>query len=192
MSYDDIFVGLLVGGRGKRHGGADKARLADGDATFIERLVSALRPAVAEVVLSGRADQAYPEVDCRFVVDKRAESGPLAGLETLLSEAPTPWCFLVACDMPRVDTAVLSHIIEHRSESARIVVASTPRGLEPTCALYHVDILPQVTKLLDANRRALRVLVHNTGFIEAPLPKGLVPRLLNVNEPGDHPQSTST
>ncbi len=181
MSYDDIFVGLLVGGRGKRHGGADKARLVDGDATFIERLVSALRPEVTQIILAGRDDQSFPEVECRFVADRRPDNGPLAGLETLLSVAPSPWCFLVACDMPRIDATVLAHLAEHRNDSTRIVVAATQAGLEPTCALYHADLLPTITELLDANRRALRVLVHNIGFTEAPLPKTLLPSMLNVN-----------
>ncbi|MEE8410218.1 MAG: molybdenum cofactor guanylyltransferase [Myxococcota bacterium] len=187
MPYADIYLGLLVGGHGTRLGGIDKARLRDGNASFVERLVSALGPAVAEVVLSGRGDQAYPEVDCRLLPDRRAGKGPLAGLETLLGDAPAPWCFLVACDMPRIDAAVLDRLAMCRVESSSIVVATTPFGWEPTCALYHVDLLPRVSKLLDANRRALHTLLHDVGCTEAQLPEALAARLLNVNEPGDHP-----
>ncbi|MBI3179080.1 MAG: molybdenum cofactor guanylyltransferase [Deltaproteobacteria bacterium] len=184
MRHPDIFAAILVGGRGSRMGGADKARLREGDRTFVERLVAALAPVVAEVVLCGRAEQDYPETGCRLIADRHQGVGPLGGLEAALAAAPVPWCFLVACDMPAVDGEVLDRLAAQRQPNLQVVVPRTAR-LEPACALYHVDALTAVRAALARCSHALHHLVAALPHVEVAFEADLAARLRNVNRTGD-------
>ncbi len=185
MPYPDIFAAILVGGRGSRMGGVDKARLRDAEGvTFVERLVSALSPAVVEVVLSGRAEQDYAETGLRLVADRRRDAGPLGGLEAVLETAPAPWCFLVACDMPEVDAQVLDRLAAARQPDAQVVVPRT-RWVEPTCALYHVGALVPVGAALARGERALFKLVAGLTHVEVEFAGSAAKKLRNVNRPDD-------
>jgi len=184
--YPDVFAAILVGGHGRRLGGTDKARLpATGAQTLLKRLVRLFRPAVSDVLLAGRPDQDFPETGCRLVSDRRPECGPLGGLEAVLEVAPEPWCFLLACDMPAIDTTFLDTLARGCTDGARIVIAETGHGLEPTCALYHRDLLDRVRAALDAGRCAPRVLFDEPGLVTIRLAPEMEAMLANINEPSD-------
>lgn len=184
--YEDIFAAILVGGRGTRLGGVEKARLLTPDGRpLVTRLIDVLRPAVADVVLSGRQDQDYSDTGCRLIPDLRHEAGPLAGLEAVLSVAPQPWCFLVGCDMPHLDASLLDTLARGRSSGVRLIVAETAAGPEPTCALYRRDLLDRVRVTLDTRRRALRDLFDDPGLVRVRLAPHQERLLTNINTDAD-------
>jgi molybdopterin-guanine dinucleotide biosynthesis protein A len=184
--YEDILAAVLVGGQGSRLGGADKARLTGRDGRpLVFRLIDTLRPAVADVVLSGRPDQDFSDTGCRVIHDLRRDTGPLAGLEAVLGQTPQPWCFLVACDMPHLDASVLDTIARGRSPGVRLVIPETEAGPEPTCALYHRDVLGRVRTLLDTRRRALRGLLDDPRAVRVRLRAEQERLLTNINTVAD-------
>jgi molybdopterin-guanine dinucleotide biosynthesis protein A len=184
-TYDDIFVAILVGGSGTRLGGVDKALLKWPDGTtLLERLVGALRPAVRDVVLVGRAGQSYP-VDCRLLTDTREGSGPLAGLDAALHAEIAPWCFLVACDMPGVGVELLHYLADRRTTDVCAVVPSTEIGLEPTAALYSRACRASIRAALDRGQRAVHKVVESLAHNAVDVPAVLRSQLTNVNTPED-------
>jgi molybdopterin-guanine dinucleotide biosynthesis protein A len=183
-----VSAAILVGGRGNRLGGHDKARLLISTSprlTTLERLVSLMSPHVRDVFLVGRAGQSFPEVPCRFVADRRDGLGPLAALETSLLAAGTPWCFLLACDMPAVDTKILDTLAAARAVDLDAVVFAGPAGLEPTCALYRTALAATVTAALDAGERALHTFVTRQRCQRLNVPAALAPQLSNINTAED-------
>lgn len=184
--YPDIFAGVLVGGRGSRLGGCDKARLpvADASETFLRRICNELHGVVREVVLSGRQDQAYPEVNARLVPDRIINAGPLGGLEALMAAAPVAWCLLVACDMPNFSASIL-HRLEpwRRDNQVQLVVPNSPAGLQPTCALYHRGLLPGVQSALQQGRRSLHALIDASDHVTVEFANEDSGLFTNVNTP---------
>ena len=73
----DIFGGLLIGGRGQRLGGVDKAalRLASGE-TLAERTLGVLRSQVEVVRVAARVDQSVDLADVEVVRDPVSDAGP--------------------------------------------------------------------------------------------------------------------
>jgi molybdenum cofactor guanylyltransferase len=187
MSYADIFAGILVGGHGRRLGGVDKARLprTDHDDTLLGHLLGVLGPEVAAVRLSGRPEQSYPEAEAPLVADLRPDAGPLGGLEALLAAAPTPWCFLVACDLPDFDVGILHTVAKARRSGVRAVILESAHGLEPTCSLYHRDLFSDLRTALDRGDRAVRDFIARSEHLRVRLSDDLVPALRNINGPGD-------
>ncbi len=146
---------VLCGGRSRRMG-TDKAVLDLGGSALLERSVQLLRPLTELVLLStGRGDR-YADLGCTCVHDPVPDGGPLAGLAAGLAAARTPFVFLLACDMPRVDGELVRAICERaRVDDLDLCVLESERGLEPTCGVFHRRCLPAVEAALACGRRRM-------------------------------------
>jgi molybdopterin-guanine dinucleotide biosynthesis protein MobB len=129
---------LLAGGRGQRMGG-DKAFLRFRGELLLPVLVERLR-AVCEggVLVVRRPGQALPELPDGTPVleDLLPGHGPLGGLLTGLAAAPTPWVFLAACDMPRLDAGLVTWLAGHGAANADVVLPIRDAHPEPAHAIY--------------------------------------------------------
>jgi molybdopterin-guanine dinucleotide biosynthesis protein A len=118
-----LVVGIFVGGRGSRMGGVAKGLLkAPGsETTLVERLLQQLAHAAptAETVLVGSAEP-YESLGLRAVADEPAGIGPLGGLLGLLSfarERGSATVLVLACDLPRLDAAIISRLLNDSAET---------------------------------------------------------------------------
>ncbi len=129
--------------------GRPKAWLEVGETTLLHWMVERLGPAFSEVVVSfAEPEQLEQLVPYRLVFDRKAEGGPLAGIEAGLAVARNEVTFAVACDMPYVTRAVAEMAVA----AARSCDAAMPRfGLrpEPVCAAYRRSALAAITAALD-------------------------------------------
>ena len=185
-SLPDICAGILVGGRGRRLGGVDKARLTNQGRSFVAILVERLRSELVHLALLGRTDQKYDEVDCPLWPDAKPDSGPLGGLVTLLNNTPVDWVFLLACDMPSFDVSLLLALADARTEATDVVVPEHNGRLHCTAALYHRRILPLASGRLQSGGLSMRELVGALKAVHLPVTAALATTLANVNRPGDH------
>jgi molybdopterin-guanine dinucleotide biosynthesis protein A len=170
--------------------GADKAALAHPDGrTLARRTHDLLADAGCEdVVLSLRHDQEIPVgffdlPDIRIVRDPEdTAGGPLAGIIAALSLQPEADWLVLACDLPRLDTATLLHLISSKlPDELFLSYRSEFDGLpEPLCALYAPAALPL---LRDMEFRCPRKLLirHECRLLEPVTPRALD----NANTPDD-------
>ena len=136
MQRDDVTALILAGGKATRLGGIDKRELVVEGRTIFERQVDALRPCVAEIVVS--SPRAVP--GHRTVVDAAADIGPLAGIAAGLAAAATPWLFVIAGDMPHVHRAFIELVLSHadgESDAVGIRIGGLP---EPLCTVLRVAV----------------------------------------------------
>lgn len=102
-SFDAV---VLVGGRGSRLGGVDKAALDLGGHPLVGASLNAARGASTLVVV-GRTSAPLPS---RAVLtqEEPAGSGPAAGFARGLTTItdPSPWTLLLGCDLPGAGDAV--------------------------------------------------------------------------------------
>ena len=138
-------MAILTGGRARRFGGRDKASLVVGGRTIIERQVGAvfgLTPELLIVVRDAAAAAGFEAElgrtpTARGLVDLIPGAGPLGGIYTAAISARTEQVLVLACDMPFVTRSFLEHLIGTAERTgAGAMVPSTPRGLEPLCAVY--------------------------------------------------------
>jgi len=184
VTYPDITAGILVGGRATRLDGADKARLRTTEgATFLESAFAKLIGSVGQVVLLGRADQKFPEIDAPLWVDTHADAGPMGGLETLLSRASSTWCLLLACDIPDWKPQLLNKATTQIGPDVDVIIPRSSRGWEPTSALYRTSLAAEVSERIGVGDYALRHLVEQTRYIELDVTEE--GNWTNVNRPSD-------
>jgi molybdenum cofactor guanylyltransferase len=153
---------ILAGGKSRRMG-KDKRYLVVGEETLLDRGLSVLRSTFQEVLVVIAQDSPPLGVDAKVVRDLVPESGSLGGLYTGLMEAVTPWIFVVACDMPFLDQAVITQFTSRRA-TADIVMAKLATRLHPMHALYGKRCLPVLEQMIQARQLKIQELVSHASL----------------------------
>ncbi|HEX7671541.1 MAG TPA: NTP transferase domain-containing protein [Polyangiaceae bacterium] len=171
-----LVVGILVGGRATRMGGAAKGLLAAPDTGegLVPRLVRICRSSIpeAEIVLAGEAPR-YAALGLEAIADDPAGQGPLGALHALLvrAEATNRDVIALACDLPYVTSELVGRLAAYAPDAA--AVAPRTEGLwQPLFARYDAPACRSLaTDLLSADRRALRGVLERLGdrAVELPL-----------------------
>lgn len=133
----DCTAVILAGGDSQRMG-SDKASLLLGGQTLLQRVIGAMQQVFPRVIVSVR--QPRPEIDLPQVCDDQLYAGPLAGLAAGLEKIDTPWAFVVACDMPYLEPAMVELLADYRSDYQAVVpvVQGHP---QPLAAFYSAGCL---------------------------------------------------
>ena len=152
MAIDTSGV-VLAGGLSRRLG-RDKAVEPVGGEPLISRVISRLSQVSDQTVVVVNDIErvsALPLPDStKSVVDIYTGKGSLGGIFTGLSHSDGDWSFVVSCDMPFLNTALMSHMLSLRDEYD--VVAPVIDGRpEPTHALYSKVCLPHIQRRLEAD-----------------------------------------
>ncbi len=147
---------VLSGGYSSRFGDADKAVSDLAGTPMIRRVVDRIESVVDDLVINCRAEQVaairtalegVPDVS--FAVDPIPDRGPMAGIVTGLRATETPSAFVVACDMPFVEPALVDHLFERVGGHDAAVPRLDDQWFQTTQAVYRVD------PMVDACERAL-------------------------------------
>ena len=178
---------IQAGGRSLRMGGEPKALLPLGGRRIIERVVDAVAPAVAEVLLVTNRPDLYAFLGLPMVGDVYPDHGSLGGIFSGLRAAPGDVAFTVACDMPFLHRDVVRLVVE-RAGDGDVVIPRAGGQLETLHAAYAKACLPHMEARLRAGRLKI------VGFFDAvrvvEIPEAEVARyrapevaFMNVNTP---------
>jgi molybdenum cofactor guanylyltransferase len=187
---------ILAGGLATRFGGRDKSALVVDGRSILERQVAELSTVVDDLMLvarTARIDRArrpQPREPLRVIADIVPGCGPLGGLHAALTAMRGDAVFVVACDMPYVEAALVDFLFALAGDAA-IVVPETDRGYHPLCAVYTRACLEPVAARLAERRLVLRELFRDvpTRIVTAEEMNrfGAPSRLLaNVNTPAEY------
>ena len=145
---------ILCGGRSSRMG-RPKAWLPFGGELMLPRVVRILRSVVSPLVVVAAPGQDVPPLseEVAIVRDPEEGRGPLqglaAGLEALKGRAEA--AYLSSCDVPFLKPAFVQRLIDLLGDRS-ICVPHVGDFHHPLAAVYRVDLLPIVTRLLAENR----------------------------------------
>jgi len=179
---------ILAGGLSRRMG-RDKAALPAGDGTLIEHIARRLAPVVEETIVAGGS--VTPNLpDVRLVADRADGLGPLGGMHAGLTAARYPHVWVVACDLPDVQPAVVTRLGEMSAGYDAVVprIGGEPQGV---CALYQRSLASRIDGLLNAGERSIRSLLaaSNVRYVTAEELRTVDPELRsfrNINTPADY------
>lgn len=141
--------------------GGPKAFLPGPDGRpLVVAALDALRAAGADpvrvVARDAAATAAFAALGVEVLHDRVAGEGPLRGIEAALAAAPGGWTLVVACDMPRLDAALLADLGRRAlASTAAAVVPRVAGRAEPLHAAWHGRALPPLAAALAAGRRGV-------------------------------------
>ncbi|MFB6267389.1 MAG: molybdenum cofactor guanylyltransferase [Halodesulfurarchaeum sp.] len=110
---------LVCGGRSRRFGDREKALAELDGRPLLRHVADRVEPLVDEVVLSCRRDQeaaidraleGYP-LPVEYAFDTDVDAGPLHGMRRGFEVIGSPVAFVLACDLPFVDPALLESLV---------------------------------------------------------------------------------
>ena len=142
---------ILAGGKSRRMG-EDKRYLRVGGATLLDRCRSVMVENFSEVLIITAQDSPPLEsAGCALHQDLIPDCGSLGGLYTGLRHARHDRIFVVACDMPFLDSEMM-HFFARRDPNADIVIGQLPSGLQPLHAVYGKRALPVLERMAGSGR----------------------------------------
>lgn len=181
---------ILAGGKSSRYG-SNKALVEVDGARLIERAVRVMAAVFPQVILVTNAPADYAFLELPMVEDRIKGLGPIGGIYTGLETISAEAGFVVACDMPFLQEALIRHMVQAR-EDFDAVVPRMGWMIEPLHALYSNKCLPVIKAAIAAQEyqtvkcfQKLRV-----KYIEREELLAFDPKLMsffNINEPKDLP-----
>ena len=186
MTADTIYGLVLAGGESRRMG-RDKALLVREGRSQLAHIAALLEGITGRVYVSSRQEQQDDPERSRFenIVDRYEGIGPIAGILSAMDTRPDADWLVVACDLPNIDEATLSFLIEN-SNSKQLFTAfkSNYDGLpEPLCALYRCGSDAIIRRFVEDGIVCPRKILirSDTLLLEQPNPAALD----NINTPDD-------
>jgi molybdopterin-guanine dinucleotide biosynthesis protein A len=128
---------IIAGGRSRRFG-ADKRVIEIDGQTLLDRTQRLVREATgtAPYVVGDNLD-GLTSVPSRVLRDAAPGRGPLGGIVAALRHSPTPWCLVLAADLPRLQASDLAALINGSTDASDIITLSVSGEPQPLAAMYH-------------------------------------------------------
>jgi molybdopterin-guanine dinucleotide biosynthesis protein A len=145
---------VLSGGENKRMG-KDKAFLKIAGKPMIEHVLQALQSVVNRIIIVTNSPQAYASYDALVVTDASDKRGPLTGIYTGLLHSTDEYNIVVACDMPFLNSSLLSYMASLAGDYD-VVVPKVGEYIEPLHAIYRKQLLPVMEKRIQCDARQIR------------------------------------
>jgi molybdenum cofactor guanylyltransferase len=185
---------VLAGGRARRMGGGDKARIRIGGATILERVLARLAPQCSRVVINANGDPArFADTGLVVVADSVPDfagplAGILAGLDWTAAHAPEcEWLASVPGDCPFLPKDLVARLHEARiAAGAPLACARSGEWRHPVVALWPVKLREDLRHALSnegLHKIELWTVPHGVGI--AAWPAEPIDPFFNVNTPED-------
>lgn len=153
----DYSAVIFAGGKSSRMG-KDKSLLPFGGyPTLSEFQQERLKPWFKNIYISAKENKF--DFPCHFIKDKYQESSPLIGLLSVLESIEENEIFVLSVDAPFVDKSIIDRILKSDRSSYDVIIAKSPSGTQPLCALYKKSILPLIYNQLEADDHKLQSLL---------------------------------
>ena len=135
---------ILAGGKNSRIA-MTKALIQLGEQTIIERTVRLFQKLFDEVIIVTNSFDDYVHLGATLTTDLIPETGPLGGIYSGLVRSSSDYNFVVACDMPFIDPAIILHLQNYTySGSYDVIVPEFNGFIEPLFAFYSKNCSPSV------------------------------------------------
>jgi len=175
---------LLAGGRGQRMGGQDKGLILWNDRPLIAYVHEIVRPLTDDLIVScNRNQERYRVFSDQLVEDEQGDfPGPLAGVLTGLRAARHAWMLVLACDAPRIDSALIEQLLQRADADSSPLMVRQEGQWQPMFSLIPTGLLPALRERWDAGERSLlrALLGQDLRALECAADD---PRLTNFNTP---------
>lgn len=145
-----MIAALLAGGQSRRMG-ADKAFLDAGGAPMIERVITAIKPEVRDLVIVANDLERFEKYGLSVYQDVIKGMGPLSGLYTAFEKTGADEVFLIACDLPLLSGKIVRLILSRAAGTAADAVIPVVGGVEQgLLAIYRRPAIEKFRSRIEA------------------------------------------
>ncbi|MBN2137139.1 MAG: molybdenum cofactor guanylyltransferase [Sedimentisphaerales bacterium] len=147
---------VMAGGASSRMG-KDKSLLPVNSRPMIEIICDQLRGQFSQVLIGANEPEKLAFLGLEIVPDRVSGQGPLMGIASSIEASSSDLNFVVACDIPHIDMAVVERLLAEAERDGADVVIPTAgtEKIEPLFAVYRKSILDAANKVLSSGRRKI-------------------------------------
>jgi molybdopterin-guanine dinucleotide biosynthesis protein A len=131
--------------------GQNKALMSLGGKRLVDRVVEVMREVFRDLLMVTNTPEVYADLDIPMVRDVWPEKGSLGGVYSAIYHVITPYCLVVACDMPFLNAAVLRYLITQMADYD-VIIPDVLDELQTLHAIYSKACLQPIERRLEANR----------------------------------------
>jgi molybdopterin-guanine dinucleotide biosynthesis protein A len=146
---------IILAGGGSSRMGQDKSMLPVAGKPMIKHIYEQLRPCFAQTLVSSNNAAAHEFLGATVVTDEVAGKGPMMGIVSALRVSVNDVNFVVACDMPEIDTALMRAMLRQASDCDAVVPKVGADLYEPLFAVYRKSALPAMEALLESGNNKI-------------------------------------
>src|SRR5208337_1855100 len=136
-------TGIVLAGGENRRMGTDKAFLEIAGSPVIDRIFRSLKSLSWEIIVVTNTPDRYASYGVTVVGDSFDKRGPLTGIYSGLQKSNDEYNFVLACDMPFLNTHLMAYMAA-LADGYDIVVPAIDDLLEPLHAVYRKGIIPVI------------------------------------------------
>jgi molybdopterin-guanine dinucleotide biosynthesis protein A len=185
---------VLSGGRARRMGGGDKARIRIGGKTILERVIATLAAQCSQLIINANGDpNRFADTGLRVVADGVPDyagplAGILAGLDWTAGHAPEiEWIVSAPSDCPFLPSDLVARLHRARIEAgAPLACAASAQRPHPVVALWSLSVRQDLRhSLLSEGARKVESWTASRGVAVASWPTTPFDPFFNVNTTED-------
>lgn len=139
---------VLAGGKSSRFG-ENKALVEVAGRPLIERVISALKRSFNEIIIVADDITLFQHLGAKVVSDIIPGQGPLSGIHAGLRNTSNFYNFVVACDMPLLQTELIEYM-KKKVNGSDILWPRRDDKIEPLHAFYSRNCLEVIERHLKA------------------------------------------
>ena len=148
-------TGIVLAGGENRRMGTDKSFLKVAGVPLIERVLRSMKAVFPDIIIVTNAPERYASYGVKTVSDVLDARGPLTGIYSGLLQSPDEYNFVVACDMPFLNSRLLSYMAG-LAAGYDIVVPSIGGQIEPLHAVYRRGLITVIENEINHDRKRIR------------------------------------
>src|SRR3989338_905597 len=145
---DSVNAIILAGGKNTRMEGEDKAFLEIKGRPVIAILVDRLKVLVNEIIIVTADPQKYSNFEVRLTRDEEPDKGPLMGIYSGLKASLSKYNFIVACDMPFVNSSLIRYFMDC-ADDYDVVIPKIDDKFHPLFGIYSRGCIPVMQEMLE-------------------------------------------
>ena len=185
---------ILAGGRARRMGGGDKARIRIGEKTILERVIATLASQCSQVIINANGDpNRFADTGLRVVSDSVPDyagplAGILAGLDWTADHAPEiEWIVTAPGDCPFLPPDMVARLHRARIDACEpLACAASGQRRHQVVALWPLSVREDLRHaLLHEGVRKVESWTARHGNAVATWPTTPVDPFFNINTPED-------
>ena len=174
---------ILAGGKNSRMG-MEKAFIQISGKSIIDNALSIFKEIFSEVLIVTNTPEDFYYAKVELVKDIYPGGGSLGGLYTGIKKAKYDECFVIACDMPFINSDLIKHMIEIKGYD--VVVPKINGMYEPLFASYSKSCLEVIeNNLKKGNLKIIETFselkIREINQIEVSLYDNKLLSLINLN-----------
>lgn len=156
---------ILAGGKSSRMG-QDKALIKVDGMPLVKRQIILLKRIFKKIIIVANGSKKYRFRGVKMVTDIIPNQGPLGGIYTGLATSNSFYNFVLACDMPFINEALIRYMIKNR-DNYDVLIPRIDGKFHPLFGIYSKNCIPIMEKAVRKDKLNVSTIFPKvkTGFI---------------------------